>query len=297
MPRAVASSHSCRARERDGAGDARSFRRDLLPPPSEDAGPGTPTSLTVKASSEFNALALTTPKSLSLIRPSSSKSRASSSADLRGDGILGVLEYSLTRLGRLFFVCAPLERHLVQFRGAARSWTRGSRIVVERANRRVQLRPPACTYVFFIHNFSTRAPKKSFRRGVLQVSDSSCGTWRLATKEMLSASSSMLARLLARRSAVRRGPAQLRRAMSGRPCVGWNANVATSLSPSIEDMGYGKIANFPLFHDLVQEHFADYGEVRACAGSRRPMIADLPDDHDDLCWCRRRRSSSSSSCC
>ena len=80
-----------------------------------------------------------------------------------------------------------------------------------------------------------------------------------AAKRMLCASSSMFARRLARRSVVRR---ELLRAMSAGPFVGWKDNVATSLSPSIEDMGYGKISNFPLFHDLVQERFAHYGEVR-----------------------------------
>jgi len=59
------------------------------------------------------------------------------------------------------------------------------------------------------------------------------------------------------------------------PFVNWSDNVATSTLTSINDMGYGSTpAEFPLFHDLIQERFADFGEVGLTA--LRPVSFSNP---------------------
>ena len=43
------------------------------------------------------------------------------------------------------------------------------------------------------------------------------------------------------------------------PYVEWNDNVVTSLQTPIESLGYD---GFPLFHDLIEENFDQFGDVR-----------------------------------
>ncbi len=64
--------------------------------------------------------------------------------------------------------------------------------------------------------------------------------------------------------------------------MSWHENVATSLLQSTEAMGYDPL---PLFHDLVQERFADLGDAMAILDgttNERRTYTQLARDRDGV---------------